>query len=54
MVNPALVWVYETNLNSPLLIEVSVSSQESEGSCVCVLEGINIACFYDLSITGIF
>jgi hypothetical protein len=32
----------KTNLTSPLFIEVSVSSQESERWCVCVLAGEGI------------
>ena len=32
------VWVHETRLTTPLLIEVSVPNQESERSCMCVLD----------------
>ena len=32
------VWAYKTSLTPPLFIEVPVPSQESERSCVCVLE----------------
>ena len=31
-------WVYQTNLQPPRFIEVSVPSQESVWSCICVLE----------------
>ena len=31
------VWAHKTSLTSPVFIEVSVPSQESERSCICVL-----------------
>jgi hypothetical protein len=32
------VWVHQTSLTPPLIIEVPVPDQESERSCICVLE----------------
>ena len=31
------VWTHETSLTPPLFIDVSIPSQESERSCICVL-----------------
>ena len=41
------VWADKTSLSSPCLIEVHVTSQESERPCVCVFEGIDFASSYD-------
>jgi len=32
------VWAHQSNLTPPLFIEVSVPKQESEQSCICILE----------------
>jgi hypothetical protein len=34
---PMEVWIHKTSLTPPLFIEVSVTCQESEWSCICVL-----------------
>lgn len=41
------VWADKTCLSSPFLIEVPVTSQESERPCACVFEGIDFASSYD-------
>ena len=41
---------HKTNLTLSLFIEVPVPSQESEQSCIYVLEGNNFVSFYDISI----
>jgi hypothetical protein len=44
-------WVRNTSLTPPLLIEATVSSQESEWSCICVLGVSNLSgSFYDFDI----
>ena len=43
------VWVHQTSLTPPHCIEVPVPSQESEPSCICVVENI-----YYYSVSTIF
>jgi hypothetical protein len=43
-------WIYKTNLTPPLSIEVTVSTQESERSCICMLKVSIFASFYDYDI----
>ena len=41
LVQSTQIWLHKTSLTLPLFIEVSVPSQESEWSCICVL-GVSI------------
>ena len=43
------LWAYKTSITPPLYIEVSVPSQDSERSCICVLEVSILPLFYDHS-----
>ena len=36
------IWAHEASLNLPLFIEVSISSQEGERSCICMLAYRNL------------
>ena len=44
------VWAHKTSLTQPLYIEVPVSSQESERSCMYVLAISFCLCFYNISV----
>jgi hypothetical protein len=41
------VLAHKDSLTKSFFIEVPVLSQKSEGSCICVLGGMNFASFYD-------
>lgn len=41
---------FEGRLSKKTFNEISIPSEESEGSCFCVLRGIECASFYDLSV----
>jgi hypothetical protein len=40
-------WAHKTSLTLPLFTEVPVPSQKSERSCICVLEDMDFASFYN-------
>ena len=44
------VWAHKTSVTPPPFIEVSVTSQEIERSCICVLRGIDFFSFYKFDI----
>ena len=41
------MWAHEITLTLPLFIEVSLPSQESERSCICVFKGVDFPSVYE-------